>query len=196
LGPSHGRLSAFRLARVALRAAAGDGRAFRSLFRALHPVVYAYLASRTGDRADAEDLTAQAFAKVVENLSRYDRSRGSPRAWVLAIARNVLIDHLRARRNHTPLSEVEDVLADARTIPSDGGEDERLERVRAALQRYGPDVREMFALRFGDGLRYREIATVMGSSEAAIKQRFSRILRELEQRVRRGELDEEVVHAH
>ena len=193
--PSHGRLSAFRLARVALRAAAGDGRAFRSLFRALHPVVYAYLASRTDGRADAEDLTAQVFTKVVENLSRYDKSRGSPRAWVLTIARNVLIDHLRARREHAPLSEVEEVLADARTVPPDG-QDERLERVRTAMQRYGADVREMFALRFGDGLRYREIAVVMGTSEAAIKQRFSRVLRELKQRAQRGELDEEVVHAH
>lgn len=158
--------------------------------------MYAYLASRTGSRADAEDLTAQVFAKVVENLSRYDKSRGSPRAWVLAMARNVLVDHLRARREHTSLSDVEGVLADARTIPAEGADDERLDRVRAALQRYGPDVREMFALRFGDGLRYREIAVVMGSSEAAIKQRFSRVLRELRQRARRGELDEDVVHAH
>ncbi|MEM6990044.1 MAG: sigma-70 family RNA polymerase sigma factor [Myxococcota bacterium] len=191
----HGRLSALRLAGVALRAAAGDGRAFRSLFRALHPVVYGYLASRTGSRADAEDLTANVFARIVERLPSFDAKRGSPRAWALAIARNMLIDHLRVQRNHAPLPEVHEALADTTLSPEAGG-DERLERVQAALQRYPAVVREMFALRYGDGLRTREIAVVLEMSEAAVKQRFSRVLRELRKRAEGGELEEEVVHAH
>lgn len=190
----HGRLSGIRLARVALRAAAGDGRAFRLLFTSLHPVVHRYLASRTSSRADAEDLTSQVFTKVVERLGSYDRGRGSPRAWVLAIARNVLIDHLRAHRQHASLSEVEEVLGDTRWSPEPTG-DARLDRVRVALARYPPVVREIFALRFGDGLRNREIAVVMGMTDAAVKQRFSRVLRELRRRAEDGELDE-VVHAH
>lgn len=158
-------------------------------------MVYGYLAARTRNQADAEDLTAQVFARVVERLDGYDRKRGSPRAWVLAIARNVLIDDLRARRDHAPLSEVEGVLADASLSP-DQTTDERLLKVRVALSRYPAEVREMFALRFGDGLRVREIAVVMKLSEAAVKQRFSRVLRELRRRAADGKLEEEVVHAH
>ena len=164
------------------------------LFGALHPPVYAYFASRTSCQADAEDLTSQVFTRVVERLGRYDRAKGGPRAWALAIARNMLIDYYRARRQHAPLSEVEAVLSDCRWSPEPSG-DERLDRVRAALLRYPPQVREMFALRFGDGLRNQEIAVVLGMTQAAVKQRFSRTLRELRRRADDGEL-EEVVHAH
>ena len=190
---AHGRLASFRLSRIALRAAAGDDRAFRSLFSALHPAVYGYLASRTGSVADAEDLTAQVFTKMVERLASYDPGKGSPRAWVLAIARNQLVDHLRSQRRHAPLAEVEEVLSDARLSPEQAG-DERLDRVRAALSSYDAKVREMFALRYGDGLSSKEIAVVMEMSDAAVKQRFSRVLRELKQRI--AEEDEEVAHAH
>jgi len=190
----HGRLSGMRLARVALRAASGDGRAFRLLFRTLHPAVYGYLALRTSSSADAEDLTSTVFAKVVERLGSYNSGRGTPRAWALAIARNVLIDHLRAHRPHASLTEGEPALIDSRWSPDASG-DERLERVRAALARYPDEVQEMFGLRFGEGLRNREIAVVMNMTEAAVKQRFSRVIRELRRRAEGGEL-EEVVHAH
>lgn len=192
---AHGRLSAFRLAGVALRAAAGDGRAFRSLFRALHPVVYRYFAARTACQADAEDLTASVFARVVERLPTYDAKRGSPRAWTLAIARNIHIDHLRRTREHAPFGEIEDAIAAAQVPAADEG-DERLARVQLALRRHPAKVREMFALRFGDGLRNREIAMVMNMTEAAVKQRFSRVLRELRRRAKGEELEEEVAHAH
>ena len=59
--------------------------------------------------------------------------------------------------------------------------------VRDLIASLPADTREMFGLRFGDGLRYGEIATLLGTSEAAVKQRFSRVLRELRTRTIRME---------
>ena len=185
------RTPAFLLRRLARRAASGDARAFRSLYRALHPTVHAYFAARTSDIADAEDFTAEVFHRVVQRIATYDPERGSPRAWVVSIARNLFIDALRAApANATPITDVEARLADASLL--DAEDDEHRQRLRAALADYEPRVREMFALRYGDGLRVREVAQVLGESEAAVKQRFARTLRELKARLA---APKEVVHA-
>ncbi len=188
-----GPLAAFKLVRHVARAQRGDTRAFRALYATLHPAVYGYLAARVRVRADAEDLTALTLHRFVDRLDRYDRRKGSVRAWVLTIARNALIDHLRAQRDVAPLSDVEHMLADARFAPDAHDEDPRLQRIRDALADHSPTTREMFALRYGDGLRTAEIAALLGLSEAAVKQRFSRTLRILKQRLATPE-NEEVAH--
>jgi RNA polymerase sigma-70 factor (ECF subfamily) len=179
-----------RLSRQARKAANGDGEAFRGLYRALHPVVWSYVARRIASRADVEDLVSRTFARMVEHLHRFDPERGSVRAWSIGIARNAVIDHLRThpRTQLGPGVDPEAVerLPDAALDPAGVLEaDERDAELRALVSEYPPVVREMFSLRFGEGLRVREIAALMDMSEAAVKQRFARTLREL-----RGKLGE------
>ncbi len=165
------------------KAAAGDVRAFTRLYRELHPVVYAYLARRTSNQADAEDLTARVFERVVERLDTYASERGTVRAWVLGIARNALVDELRRRRPEASAAERAEELADASLVPSRAlDHDEAAAFVRTLLADLSPTTREIFALRYADGLRHGEIAALLGISEAAVKQRCSRVRRELEAR--------------
>jgi RNA polymerase sigma-70 factor, ECF subfamily len=171
--------------RLVRRAAAGDVRAFTRLYRELHPVVYAYFGRRTSNRADAEDLTARVFERVVGRLDSYTPERGSVRTWVLAMARNALIDELRRRRPEASAAEHEDELADASLVPSRAlDQDEAAAIVRELLADLSPSTREIFALRFADGLRHSEIAALLGLNEAAVKQRVSRVLRALRERGR------------
>lgn len=175
-------------ARLAKKAMQGDRAAFRGLYRRLAPLVNGYVRRRIRVDADAEDLTAQVFHRMLENLSRYDDRRGSVRTWILGIARHAVIDHVRARRPGVSTDEADIVLADATLLPDDAVlRDERIEMVRSVLSTYSPEVRELLALRFGEGLRYREIAQLVGSTEPAIKQRFSRTLRDLRAQTRRLE---------
>lgn len=180
-----------RLARLARKAAAGDRGAFVGLYRELYEPIWRFVRARVGVRMDAEDLVSQVFHRMLEKLHQFDPARGSVRTWVLAMARNAVIDHYRKRRESQPPDELEDVLADGGISPLEALEhDEHARVVRQLLVQQPAEVREMFALRFGDGLRYREIAELMGLSEAAIKQRFSRTLRELRSaaaQVMRGE---------
>lgn len=173
-------LSAARLSRQAHRAAGGDGEAFRQLYRVLHPMIWRYVSRRISGRADVEDLVSRTFTRIVEHLPRFDAQRGNVRAWATSIARNAVIDHLRAQSGRRSDADAVEWLADAALDPARALEqDERHAELRALLASYPPVVREMFSLRFGDGLRVREIAALMDMSEAAVKQRFARTLREL-----------------
>ena len=72
--------------------------------------VYGFLAYRLGDRDTAEDLTQATFERALRAWSRFDPRRASESTWLLAIARNLLIDHYR--RDRSNLTEpIEDHLA-------------------------------------------------------------------------------------
>jgi RNA polymerase sigma-70 factor (ECF subfamily) len=167
------------LARRAVAAQAGDAAAMRSLYRELHPEVARFVGRRIRSGADAEDLVSRVFFTLVERLADFDPQRGSVRAWVLRIARNAVIDHVRAHKPHL------DVDALGELLPGDGDplrdllERERLGHLAARIAELAPEVREMLALRHADGLRHREIAELLGLSEVAVKQRLSRALRAL-----------------
>jgi RNA polymerase sigma-70 factor (ECF subfamily) len=60
--------------------------------------VYALFAYSV-DRATAEDLTSATFEKVIRSWRRYDAAKAAERTWILAIARNTMIDHFR-RQSH------------------------------------------------------------------------------------------------
>lgn len=178
--PLRDELHARRLA----RAREGDGEAFRALYRDLHPEVSRFVARRVRARADAEDLTARVFVAFVERLRDYDRGRGSVRGWLLAIARNAIIDHFRRVRPTATPGELLDALPCDAAGPLDGLlERERLDQLAALVRGLDPEARELLSLRFADGLRHREVAAILGLQEAAVKQRVSRILRDLRARL-------------
>src|SRR3954467_4351767 len=58
--------------------------------------VHAYLVYVTGDRATAEELTAETFARACERWRRFDPRRGSARTWLCQLARSTALDHFRA----------------------------------------------------------------------------------------------------
>ena len=165
----------------------GNEDAFRRLYGELYGPVAGYVAARTARREDAEDLTAEVFHKLVTELDRYDRSCGSVLTWLLAMARNAVIDHHRRRRAYgsarertVPVEEMADLLASAPDDPLGRlVRDEDLRGLDRLVRRLPAATREMFALRFGEGLSVREVATVMGLAEDAAKQRFARAFRKI-----------------
>ena len=172
-----------RLARL------GNEDAFRRLYGELYDPVAGYIAARTNNVHDAEDLTSAVFQKFLERLDRFEAGRGSVMTWILAMARNAVIDHHRrqgahgsARARSVPVEELAEVLAaDQRDTLGSLIRNEDLRQIRQLLLREPDDVREMFSLRFGQGLRVREVAAVMNLGEAAVKQRFARTLRKIRQ---------------
>ena len=175
-----------RLARLAARAGKGDRAAVVSLYRALHPDVSRFVGRRVASRAEAEDAVAATFQRLLESLPRLDGARGSVTGYALAVARSVLSDGRRARREAFRLEDVEepeDPRADTLGRLIQGEAEVRLVRRLAALPE---GTRELLALRFADGLRWSEIAVVLGESEPALRQRSSRALRELRESLGEG----------
>ena len=84
----------------------GDPEAFGALFDHFYAPVYRYVAARVGRPSDAEDLAQLVFVKALEALPRYEL-RGVPfGGWLFRLARNVVIDHVRTRRDHVTLDVI------------------------------------------------------------------------------------------
>jgi RNA polymerase sigma-70 factor, ECF subfamily len=140
--------------------------------------VYGFFAYSLSSRADAEDLTQQTFERATRGWAGYDKARAGASTWLLAIARNLLIDHLRAART-IRTRPVEDAALEAIPAPPDRpslGLDPDLEDALAGL---ADRERELIALRFGADLTSREIAELTGLSTANVDQILSRSLRRM-----------------
>jgi RNA polymerase sigma-70 factor (ECF subfamily) len=138
--------------------------------------VYGFLAYRTGERADAEDLTQVTFERALRSWDRFDERKASLRTWLITIAHNVLVDHYRkrGRARHEPLDAApEESLA---VQEADIGIAPEL---AAALERLGDREREILALRYGADLPGPDIATLLDLSLANVQQILSRSLRRL-----------------
>src|SRR6204780_4802447 len=133
-----------------------DDAAFDALFRACAADVHAYAISLLGNRSAAEDVTALAFERLYRSRSRLDRGRGTPRAWLFAIARNAALDELRRRRRQ-PSCELDE----HRPGDCDDREPfELLERratVREALSALPLRERELVLLKFHGQLSNSEL---------------------------------------
>jgi RNA polymerase sigma-70 factor, ECF subfamily len=170
------------LSRQVIRSQRGDREAFRDLYRALYEPVSRYIRRRVSSTADAEDLVGQVFFRLLESLDRVDPRKGSVLAYCLTMARNVLVDDARERTGRMPEAAAAAV-PDMREGPLEllMGQEEAT-RVRSELARLPGETRELLMLRFADGLRFAEMAQVLGLSEAAVRQRTSRAVRELRAR--------------
>lgn len=174
-----------RRQRILVRGAKrGSESALRKLYGELYGPVMGYLAARLRPREDAEDLCSQIFLRWLQRLEQYDANRGSVYSWTMQMTRNALIDQLRARREFASMEDVADQLVATDPGPLDQLlEDEDRLLLDGVLAHHSPEVREMFSLRFADGMQYAEIAQVLGLSEDAVKQRFSRLLRQLREQL-------------
>lgn len=157
-------------------------------------MVSRFVARRVHTPADAEDLVAKVFHKLVERLGDFDADKAGVRTWVLTIARNAIIDHYRTRKSAVNIDELADGLSDAQGGPLQALiDDEEVRVVLELMQSYPPEVRRILSLRYGDGLRHKEIAELLDMSEAAVKQRISRTIRDMRERgkvfSRRGAVD-------
>jgi RNA polymerase sigma-70 factor (ECF subfamily) len=143
------------------RAKEGDQDAVRFLYLSYSNNIYGYVRSIVRDDHEAEDVTQHVFAKLMTTIGKYD-DRGVPFfAWLLRLARNVAIDHLRANR----LTPTETVLD-----PDEGyGPDlDRRQLVEAALKTLPVEQRQVVVLRHVVGLTPGEIADRLGRSEGSI----------------------------
>jgi len=143
------------------RAKEGDREALRFLYVSYSNNIYGYVRSIVRDDHEAEDVTQHVFAKLMTTIGKYD-DRGVPFfAWLLRLARNVAIDHLRANR-----------MTPTETLPDAGASTERdidqVHLVRDALAALPEEQREVVVLRHMVGLSPGEIADRMGRSEPSI----------------------------
>ena len=143
-----------------------EGVDWEGVYRQEMPRVFNYFRYRGLDRATAEDLTSATFEKAWRARDRYRRDRAAVSTWLLAIGRNVGIDHFRRSRPEVPL--VEDAARDEETPETAAlraGQSRRLTELLFALPERE---RELLALKYGADATNRAIATLTGLSESNV----------------------------
>jgi RNA polymerase sigma-70 factor (ECF subfamily) len=163
--------------RLLIEAAQQDPSRFAELYEQNFHRVYAFIARRVHDRAEAEDVTAEVFHQALSNIGRFEW-RGIPfAAWLLRIAANTLADRWQRATKHPEIPA--EVLEEA-------GVEQEVERRAMLFQlvdRLPQDQRLVVVWRFVEQKSVKEIARELGRSEGAVKQLQFRALQSLRSQI-------------
>ena len=140
--------------------------------------IYRFIYYKTTHRETAEDLTSQTFFKALGAVSSFDLSRGNFSSWLYRIARNLVTDYYRTRKNTEDISDVWD-LSDESDPAADLDTRQKILEVGKYLKNIRPEHREIVIMRLWDELSYQEIAGITGRSVASCKMTFSRAMTRL-----------------
>ena len=163
------------------RAQEGDAEGFGLLYDRYVDVVFRYLHHRVGDRATAEDFTSETFVRALRRIDTLSFQGRDVGAWLVTIARNIVLDHVKSSRYRLEVSTADMRDADRAT---EGPEQAVLQRLTnaelmAGVQQLSDDQRECLVLRFLQGLSVAETAAAMGKKDGAIKALQHRAVRRL-----------------
>lgn len=153
-----------RVSQAVRRAQAGDREALGFLYTCYADNVHGYVRSIVHDSHEAEDVTQQVFAKLIHVIGKYEERDVPFFAWVLRVARNLAVDHLRRQR----LVPVEEVRVSDEGDGLDLVTCRPMSELREALAELPKDQCEVLVLRHFAGLTPPEIATRTGRSEGSI----------------------------
>ena len=146
--------------------------------------VYGYLLYLTRNRTVAEDLTSETFETGLRRWRKFDPRRGTPRAWLLAIARSTALDWFRAESRRRGREQRADA-REPRPDPDPGFGEGLSAELEEALSSLTSGEREVIALRVVLELDGEETARMLGISTTAVSTRLHRALEKLEERMRR-----------
>ena len=142
------------------------------------PRVYNFFRYRFGHVALAEDLTSRTFEKAWAARHRYRRDLAGFATWLLSIARNVAVDHLRSQRAHLPLEAAVDVAV--KDTPHDEcAHDSDIKRLAMLLEGLPAREQELVALKYGAEATNRAIAELTGLSESNVGTILHRVVQTL-----------------
>lgn len=154
----------------------GDERAATLLVERYAPAVARYVASLDA-RAESEDVVQDTFVRAFGSLDAF-RGESMLRTWLFTIARRLVLDRRRAARRRGEEAPIDEADAATEFDALDGmvaGETQA--RLQGALARLTPTQREVFLLRVNEGLSYREIADVAGTTEGAARVHYHNAMR-------------------
>lgn len=158
----------------------GHNRAMDQLIERHQAVVYRIVMGILGDSDQAADATQDTFLRAFRALDRF-RGEARFRTWLLTIASNVARGMLRQRdrRREKSLDEAYEVAAEGGDTADDLAVADEAERVKKLLAKLPEKQRLAVQLRTQEGLSFREVGKLSGSSEGAARVNYHHGIRRL-----------------
>ena len=175
-------------AQLVHQAKSGDSEAFAQLYDAYVERVYRYILFRVSEDVTTEDLVSQVFLKAWQNLDRYKMGSSPFIAWLYTIARNLVIDHYRAKKDMLPIEEAAALPSDMQTPAEEVEARFDLQAMRDALLFLTQDQQQVLILKYIAGLPNENIAKIMKKQEGTIRGLQMRALQTLSKYMREKEL--------
>lgn len=160
----------------------GDSRA-ATLLVSRHADSLARFAVSSGERAEIEELVQDTFVRAFASIDSF-RGESSFRAWLFTIERRLMLDRRRAERRERTTVPVDaaDAVTEYDALDSLLAE-EAESRVRTAIDALSPMQREVFTLRVEQGMSYRDIAAIVGSTEGAARVHYHNAMRAVKESI-------------
>ena len=178
---------------IVQRARSGDQQALGELYDLYFPRIYRYMLARTGNPAEAEDVTEEVFVRVLGGISGFQWRQAPFAAWLFRIAHNQLVSYARkngARRHDAPLSaSIADRVPDPLVRVEDRLFFEQILDVARALPQAQ---REVLWLRFAVGLSVSDTARALGKQEGNVKVLQHKAIARLQKLLAQPELERAV----
>ena len=157
---------------------------FKDIYLQLASMIYNYLLKLCKEPQLAEELLQETFFSVYKNLNSF-RGDSSLKSWVYTIATNKFRDHLRKKQGKLV---VDSDLLELQPYTANNPEqvvcrDEKIQKVRQAVEDLSPKLRDTFILVRYEGLKYREAAEVLKVSTATVRMRIHRSMKILSQKL-------------
>lgn len=155
----------------------GDSQALALLFERHHRKVYAFLMRLVRQPDQAEDLTQEVFFRLLRYGETFKQDTPF-QAWLFRVAHNVACDHFNKHKHEQPMPEEHDE-ADSHDPTDLLQQRQRLKEVEHALAKLPFEKREILLLSRFHNLKYKQIASMLDCSVAAVKVRIHRALSDL-----------------
>jgi RNA polymerase sigma-70 factor, ECF subfamily len=166
------------------RAQAGDRDALEELYLIHFDRIYGYLHLTVGNRHDAEDLTTQTFLRMLEAIGRFRWQKAPFSAWLFRIAHNLSMDHFRAARRWQPEEEVpEPAGAQERSAEDEAFHAIGRKSMLEMIEGLSDEQRQVLTLKFVFNFGNRDVATILGKTEGAVKSLQHRALVSLQKQL-------------
>ncbi len=143
--------------------------------------IFQYLCQRVSNKQDAEDLLLEVFLAALQDEALSSLPQGRQLAWLRRVARNKVVDHYRhiALLNLLPIEQA--LAMEDTALPPEQYTEQResYERLYQSIAQLTSLQRELIGLRYRNGLRFADIAVVLGKPEGTVRQWLVRTLRQL-----------------
>lgn len=156
------------LENLLIKAKKGETSAFGELYNLYFKKIYSFIYFRVSHKETAEDLAEEVFLKVYSKIGSIKEAK-SFEAWLYQIARNLVIDYYRGKKEQVNIMDLENTLQYQDTVVSSIDLNHQQKILVALIQKMDPSQQKVLRMKFFEDLSNSEIAAIMDKSEGAVR---------------------------